>query len=97
MKKYILLVLLLSGCAHTQETVIVDPPKVPRLPAHYDIKAARLPDIVDPSFGGIMVDGTESDIKYNSLSIKYNQLLDIYNCVRVSINERKDPITCLKN
>lgn len=101
MKKVIiscLLVLSLSGCFGEKELDIgiAKPIQVPDAPEYLMKKAERLPDITDPSFGGIMVDGAETDSKYNDVANRYNLLIDFYKCMQVSVNEKKDIKECLK-
>ena len=95
MKTYIIaatIALLLVGCAHNQpSTGLAKPVQVPELPAELGKKATRLPDITDPTFGGIIKDGTLADQQYNSVSHQLNKVIDLYNCVRVAINDDKDP------
>ncbi len=74
---------------------IAKPVQIPDAPAHLMKKAERLPDITDPSFGGIMVDGAETDTKYNDVAIRLNLLIDYTICIQKSINEKKDISECL--
>lgn len=92
----IILAVALAGCAHTEpETGLAKAVQVPELPVYFDKKAERLPDIADPSFGGIMIDGAETDMKYNDVSIRYNQLVEYYKCIRIAVNEKDKEIkTC---
>lgn len=75
---------------------IAKPVQIPDAPAHLMKKAERLPDITDPSFGGIMLDAADTDAKYNDVAIRLNQLIDYTVCVQKSINEKKDIEKCLK-
>lgn len=85
------LVMSLSACGKSVDIGVgVENIKAPPLPEHYAKKAERLPDITDPSFGGIMINSTETDIEYNNLAYRYNELVDIYYCVTKALNERKN-------
>ena len=79
--------LLLSAC---KEYVPAPQLTVPPLSERYT-KAEKVPDINGLSMGEREKAGVESDIKYNDVGGKYNNLIDLYNCVRVAINERKVP------
>ena len=92
--------LLLSACA----TSMPPPPiglakavQVPELPLELSKKATRLPDIKDSTFGGIIKDGAEVDQQYNSVAHQLNALIDLYVCIRKSMNQELiDPETaCL--
>lgn len=74
---------------------IAKPIQIPDAPAHLMKKAEQLPEITDPSFGGIMIDGAETDTKYNDVAIRYNLLIDFTICIKESINEKKDIKDCL--
>lgn len=99
MKKLFILAaaLALSACAHKQDTPdlgIAPPPEVPVLPDNLKQKAVRLPDITDPTLAGAHIEGAMTDRKYNDVAIQLNQLIDIYECIRVSLKDRKDPKIC---
>lgn len=97
MKKLIILPLLLvlAACHHTQpDTGLARAPVIPELPAVLSKKADSLPQITDNTMGGLVVDGTNTDIKYNDISHQLNAVIDVYNCVRESINNKKE-IKCL--
>lgn len=95
MKKLTLaLALLLTACKTVPVPPGVESAKIPDLPAYYQQRAEKLPPITDPSMGGVTLDSTEASKKYNDVSHKYNGLLDLYNCVKESINSKKVPDTC---
>ena len=100
MKRLIIIasVLFLSACATTEPaTGLAKAVQVPELPLELSRKATRLPDIKDPTFGGIIKDGIETDQQYNAVSYQLNTLIDLYVCIRKSINQEVDPqTTCLK-
>lgn len=83
-----------SGCASntTQlNTGLANPIQLPELPTELSKKAVRLPDITDPTFGGIIQDATLTDQQYNSVAHQLNSLIDLYDCIRISTNQKKDP------
>jgi hypothetical protein len=84
------LALFLSACATTepQLAILAKPVQVPELPVELSKKATRLPDITDLTFGGIIKDGAAADQQYNSVANQLNSLIDLYNCVRKSINDK---------
>ena len=98
MKKIILipLFLLLSACMSTNDgvDVLAKPVQVPELPENLSIKAERLPDIQDNTMGGLVIDGTETDMKYNAVAHQLNKVIEVYQCVRISINEKRNPEEC---
>jgi len=99
MKKLILpFLLLLSACGHDNAHVVpgVKPVVIPALPANLSIKAKRLPDIKDNTMGGREVIGAADDQAYNSVAHQLNKVIDLYDCVRDSINNKKNAEGCLK-
>lgn len=100
MKKLLVLPLLLvlSACAGKNDDVgsISKPVQVPELPANLSKKAESLPPIKDNTMGGLTIDGAETDIKYNGIAHQLNNLIDVYECVRVSMNEKRNPEECFK-
>ena len=91
--------LFLTACATTQppQTGLAKPVQIPELPEAMSIKAERLPDITDMTLGGLIRDGVQTDKQYNSVASQLNRLIDLYNCVRISVNTGKDPKdVCLK-
>jgi hypothetical protein len=84
-----ILALFLSACATTTPqptTGLPKPVQIPEIPVELAKKATRLPDITDATFGGIIKDGVAADQQYNSVAYQLNSLIDLYNCVRKSVN-----------
>lgn len=95
MKYFVLpLALLLAACQTT--TGLAPDPKIPDLPANLEKKADQLPAITDPTLGGFVIDSASSSMQYNSVGTQLNNLIDLYNCVKTSMNDKKDPKECLK-
>lgn len=92
------LVASLSACGGKKELDIgmAPPVQIPDAPAYLTKKAEKLPEITDPSFGGIMLDGADTDAKYNDVAIRLNLLIDYTLCIQESINKKKDIAKCLK-
>lgn len=85
-----------GSCGERELDIGIAPPvQIPDAPAPLLKKAEPLPPITDPSFGGIMVDGGDTDVKYNDIAIRYNLLIDFTLCIQKSINEKKDIKECL--
>lgn len=90
--KYIFLVaavLSLSACFGKDEGTPpgVIPVQIPSLPDNLSKKADQLPSIVDNTMGGMVVDGINTDRKYNEIAHQLNNLIDVYHCVRDNINK----------
>lgn len=87
----VIMALLLGACAHTglPDLGEAPPAKMPELPQTLNQRATQLPPIVDPTLGGIHKDGVATDMHYNDLALRYNALLDVYQCVKKSL-EAKD-------
>lgn len=92
--KRILPLLLLAGCTHTPDTGLAVAPQIPELPANLAERAKPLPKLVDPTMGALVLDGTAADQQYNAVGHRNNKLIDLYNCVRDAINNKKE-IKCL--
>jgi hypothetical protein len=90
--------LALVGCAHKEEepTSLGTPVRIPEMPSNLAVKAKPLPPITDNTMGGLVIDGTNTDMKYNEVAHQLNNLIDLYDCVKLSINEKKDINTCLR-
>lgn len=88
------LALLLSACGHDAQTGLAKPVRIPDLPTALATKATSLPPITDNSMGGIVLHGAEDDMQYNNVAHQLNAVIDIYNCVKESINKKKE-IKCL--
>jgi len=86
------LAFLLVSCASvTPNTGIATPVQVPDLPNSLAQKATQLPPLTDLTFGGIIQDNANTTRKYNEVGSQMNALIDLYNCVKVSMNEKKNP------
>ena len=97
MKNLIILAsIFVAACSTTGTPPGVESIKIPDAPAELTKKAERLPDLVDPSFGGVMLDGAKTDALYNDVAWRHNRLVDFYDCVKTSINTKKDPKECFE-
>lgn len=96
MKKIILaFFLLLTACGTThQDTGLARPPEIPELPDNLAQRATSRPQLIDPTLGGLMEQAADDDAAYNARAHQVNNLIDLYNCVRDSINNGKE-IKCL--
>ena len=95
MKRILILLFALSACTHKPDTGLVTAVQIPDLPSNLAQKAGPLPALKDPSMAALVEDATNTDMRYNSVSHQLNSVIDIYNCVKTSINEKKDIKTCL--
>lgn len=95
MKRVLVLLFALSACTHRPETGLVTAVQIPDLPSNLAQKAGPLPPLKDPSMAAQIEDATNTDMRYNSVSHQLNSVIDIYNCVKTSINEKKDIKNCL--
>lgn len=93
MKKVLVFAFLLSAC-NPKQSPIVSSPRVPDLPANLAIAATNLPLISDTTMGTAHIQGVKDDMQYNALRDRYNNLLSLYNCIKESINKRKE-VKCL--
>lgn len=96
MKKTIITLLsatvLLTACASAPPTTgLAKPVQVPPLPYELSRKADRLPDLTDTTFGGCIKDGAATDQQYNAVAFQLNNIIDLYTCVRKSVNDGTDP------
>lgn len=100
MKKKLLAVFLailtLTACKHTLDTGLAKGVEIPDLPANLEKKAEKLPPISDTSMGTAHTQGAADDMQYNVVSTQLNSLIDLYNCVKFSVNDKKDIKRCLK-
>jgi hypothetical protein len=91
MKPYVIAVaLLLSACA-TNNTGLAPAVQIPPLPENLAQKAKALPSSNDLTMGGQVKDNTHNIREYNGVSTQLNHVIDMYNCVRDSINNKKEP------
>lgn len=95
MKKVLVLLFALSACTHKPDTGLVTQVQIPDLPSNLAQKAGSLPPLTDPNMGPLVVDATNTDMQYNSVAHQLNSVIDIYNCVKTSINQKKDINSCL--
>lgn len=92
MKSYILVVaLLLSACASNNSTGLAPAVQIPPLPENLAQKAKPLPASNDVTMGGQVRDNTHNIREYNGVSIQLNHVIDVYNCVRDAVNNKKEP------
>lgn len=103
---------LLSGCVSgredidiaTSDDIVIDgenlgsapAARVPQLPENLARKAQALPEITDRSLAGQQRSAVEADRAYNSVAIQLNAVIDAWECVRVSLNDKTDPEECFK-
>ena len=101
MKSKIMIMLLplaLAACATTKDEPVpsgVTAVRVPELPYPLNQRATRLPDITDNTMGGQVEAGIEADTAYNDVAFRYNNLIDLYNCVKDAINNKQEVEECL--
>lgn len=83
--------ILFTGCASTEQppTGLAKHVQMPPLPDELSRKATRLPDIKDPTFGGIIKDGMDADQAYNAIAHQLNTVIDLYTCVRKAMNDEQ--------
>lgn len=95
MKKLIIIsALLTTACFGTGPGV--KPVQLPPLPENLSKKAEPLPPITDPTMGGLVRDGVKTDRMYNDVATRLNAVIDVYQCVRKAVNDKKDPESCFK-
>lgn len=94
MKKVLILLapLLLSGCIlGGKQTGLASGPQIPELPTVLAKRAEKLPPNSDTSMGAQVLDNTSNITKYNEVGHQTNAIIDFYNCIRTSINNKKEP------
>lgn len=91
--------LLLVGCNREWlgDLPTTKPVQVPDLPVKLAKKAEALPPLTDNTMGGREFDAAETDRKYNEVAHQTNGLIKFYNCVKDSVNNKKDIKQCLKD
>lgn len=89
--------LFLGGCfgTTTDGNPGVKSVQIPDAPPELLVKAKPLPELTDPTMGGLVHDGVQTDIIYNDVGYRYNKLIDLYVCVQDSVNNKKDLDKCL--
>lgn len=91
MKKTLLVfALFLSGCATTPETGLATGVQIPPLPEKLAQKAGSLTPNEDTTMGGQVLDNTQNIRQYNDKAFQVNDLIDLYNCVRDAVNNKKE-------
>lgn len=91
MKKYIIILSLVLTACNNRETGLAHNVQIPPLPAAIATKRTQLPPNNNTSMGGQVKDNTSSIRGYNSAAHQVNSLIDYFNCVRESINNKKEP------
>lgn len=91
MKKVgLVLVLFLAACKTTDDTGLVVGVQVPALPESLAQRAEALPPNTDTTMGGQVLDNTRNIRAYNEKAFQVNDLIDLYNCVREAVNNKKE-------
>jgi hypothetical protein len=91
MKKFILIVaLLLSACKTTEDTGLTVSVQVPPIPEKLAQRAGPLPANENITMGGQVQDNTRNISAYNGVAFQVNDLIDLYNCVREAVNNKKE-------
>ena len=86
----LILVLLLAACSTKPETGLVKGVQIPPIPENLAQKAEALPANSDTSMGGQVLDNTRNIREYNAKAFQVNDLIDLYNCVRDAVNNKKE-------
>lgn len=95
MKKLVLISLfLVSACSTPRDTGLAPAVQIPPLPENLAQKAGPLPPNSDETMGGQVLDNTRNIREYNEKAFQVNDLIDLYNCVREAVNNKKE-IECL--
>ena len=89
-KALIVLSLLALTACKTTDTGLTVGVQIPPLPDSVSQKATQLPLSNDVTMGGQVLDNTNNIISYNSVAFQNNYLIDIYNCVREAVNNKKE-------
>jgi hypothetical protein len=91
MKKFIIIAaLLLSACKTTEDTGLVTSVQVPPIPEKLAQRAGPLPASDNITMGGQVQDNTRNISAYNGVAFQVNDLIDLYNCVREAVNNKKE-------
>lgn len=88
MKKTLPLFLILTSCSKVYvpvDQIRIEPPRQEIMN-----KAKPLPEIKDNSMGYTVEDSTKTDIIYNDVGSRYNELIDYVNCVLKFVNEDRN-------
>ena len=91
MKKLVVILLpfMLVACGG-KDTGLAPAVQIPPLPENLARKADALTPSNDTTMGAQVKDNTHNIRKYNSVSTQLNSLIDVYNCVRDSVNNKKE-------
>lgn len=89
-KSLIVVALLLSACKTTTDTGLTTGVQVPPIPEKLAQRAGPLPENTDVTMGGQVLDNTRNIRAYNAAAFQVNDLIDLYNCVREAINNKKE-------
>lgn len=65
--------------------------QIPPLPENLAQKAEPLPPVEDATMGGLVQANVEASREYNAVSFQLNKLIDLYNCVQIAVNNKKEP------
>lgn len=94
MRKLILASFLLLAACGGADTGIAPQVQIPPIPENLAQKAAKLPENNDTTMGAQVRDNTSNIRAYNDKASQVNNLINLYNCVREAINNKKE-IKCL--
>lgn len=86
----IVLALLLSACKTTTDTGLTTSVQIPPIPENLAQRAGPLTPNTDTTMGGQVSDNTTSIRHYNDKAFQVNDLIDLYNCVREAVNNKKE-------
>jgi hypothetical protein len=87
--RHLLLVLALSACGGGSTGLALGP-QIPPIPENLARKATALEGNSDVTMGGQVRDNNGNIRAYNGVAYQTNSLIDLYNCVRESINNKKE-------
>lgn len=90
MRQLIIAVALLTTACAGKETGLAPAVQVPALPMNLSQKAEPLPPITDPTMGGLVQANVDTSRQYNAVSFQLNKLIDLYECVRDAVNNKKE-------
>jgi hypothetical protein len=88
-KTALVLALLLSACK-TTDTGLAPGVQIPPIPENLAQRAGPLPTSTDTTMGGQVLDNTRNIRAYNEKAFQVNDLIDLYNCVREAVNNKKE-------
>jgi hypothetical protein len=90
MKKSIIVLALLASACSTTDTGLAPQVRIPPIPENLSQRAGQLPSSSDTTMGGQVLDNTRNIRTYNEKAFQVNDLIDLYNCVREAINNKKE-------